>query len=302
MWQDLVNLKFSHHPAEDEQSPYRDAWSSLLIESGILLALTSLIYLLSRFFNFAIFDQFRIPAGSVLAVIPAVLWFVFSHLREQKADLPRANLILIFVLSALGANAIALPLINDLMQVDQWLPLAPAVDRIIGYTFTVGIIQEGLKYLILRYTVWTRHYRIRQDGIAYGVTAAHGFALILNMHYIATIQPSFDVAAIHIFGTFALQIVASMLLAYGLVETVLSRSSPFLLPFSLLTSALISGIAIPLQTGLPNAALSVDGAGTRPLFGFVFSIALLLALPSVVAFLFRSQDRREQDVKQESDE
>lgn len=246
----------------------------------------------------------RMPVNVGLVLMPVGLWLALSWWPERFALQPRQRLLTVMIVSALAANAIGIPLINDFLQVGRWLPLSSAIARIIGYTFTVGIVQEMLKYLVVRYTVWPEQFRNRLDGVAYGAASAIGYATVLNLHFVLSNPASPDVTANRIFSNLALHLVTSLVVGYGLAEVRFSQPSPFLVTLSIALAAFITGIAIPIRAGLVNASLSLDvnatnpllnTSATKPLQGLVFSLALLIALSLALAFLFNSAEQRERE-------
>jgi RsiW-degrading membrane proteinase PrsW (M82 family) len=289
---------------EEEIYPYRRAWRSMAVESGILLTITVTLFVIFSLFNLRLPERFQTLMNIGLALTPVGLWLVFSWWQERFVPQPRQHMILVMVVSALAANAVGIPLVNDVLQVDRWLPLSSAIMRIVGYTFTVGIVQEMLKYLVIRYTVWPQQFRIRLDGVAYGATAAIGYATVLNLHFIFTTAPPPDAVAIRIFGTVALNLVASAIVGYGLAEVRFGQPSPFLLAITIAFAAFVAGIAIPIRAGLVNPSLSLDVDGTnpllnvsatRPLLGLAFSLGLLIASSLTLSVLFNNAERRQRE-------
>ncbi|MBL8163544.1 MAG: PrsW family intramembrane metalloprotease [Anaerolineae bacterium] len=283
-------------PREKEDIyPYRRVWRSIILEGGILIAIAAGLFLTSGFITDLIPVQFEPVLRIALALTPLVLWLIFSWWAEQRVMQPRARLIAVAVIGALAANAVGEPLINQFFQVEDWLPLSSAIDRIVGYTFTVGITQEFLKYLVVRYVAWPDHFRIRLDGVAYGVAVSIGYVTVLNLHLLVNTPVALDVAAQRVVATYAIQIATSVVIGYGLSEVRFSDPNPLFLALMLALAALITGIAIPIRAGLTNAAFSLEGVFPRPLFGFGFSAVLLVIPIFVGSFLFASAERRAQE-------
>jgi len=281
---------------EEEVYPYRRVWLSIMIQSGILMVLMVLAFILVTFFGLRLPEFLRFPVNLTVAVIPAILWLIFSRLPESFVPQPRQRLMTVFVMSALVANAVGLPLLDDFFQPEQWLSLESAFTRIIGYTVTVGVLQEVLKFSVLRFVVWPDYYRVRTDAIAYGVASAVGYALMVNLNYIAqNMDASLDAVTLRIFANTALHIVGSVVMAYGLAETVFSGSLAFLLPFTLLIASLLAGIAIPMRAGFVNAPLGLTISTPRVIFGIAFAGVLYVGPMASMLFLFRVAQRREQD-------
>lgn len=239
-----------------------------------------------------------------LVLLPVGLWIVFSLIPERSVPQPRTRLVSVLIVSALTANAVGYPFINEFLQVDQWLSLASAIQRIIGYTLTVGMTQEILKYIVLRSLIWSGHLRTRLDAVAYGAAAALGYATVLNLHFALTGNPPPDAVAVRVFSTLVIHIVATTIIAYGLAESRDGETSPLVMPISLGIAALISGIAIPIRAGLVNASISpaaLEFALPRPLFGIVFSLMLLVGGLMLVFFFFTTAERQEREKRTEQE-
>src|SRR5262249_19517007 len=151
--------------------------------------------------------------------------------------------IIVVILSALAANAIGLPLVDHAFAVDQWLVTAPGITRILGYTLTAGIVQEILKYAVIRYSVWPQCFRTRSDGIAYAMAAGIGYATVLNLNYAFTTVADPASTAPRITEFTLTQVSISLIVGYFLAELALSEDAiMFGLPGSLLFAAFLTGL------------------------------------------------------------
>jgi len=273
-------------------------WRSVLLESGILLAATATVFVLVNFLGISIPQILVRPLNLGLAVLPTLLWLIFSWLPERGVDQPRQRLLHIFFFTALVANAIGYPLVTEFFQVDRWLPLESAVNRIMGYTFTVGITQELLKFIVIRLVAWPDYFITWPDGIAYGATAAVGYTLVLSLHYVLGTDLTPDVAALRVFGIYAIHMITSIIVGYGLADLRFRGNSLLLLPLTLTLAALLNGITIPVRAGLVNTSLSLAAleiSSPRPILGFAFSAGVMVLLLAVLSFLYRSAERRERE-------
>jgi RsiW-degrading membrane proteinase PrsW (M82 family) len=290
-----------HHllipPREEEEIyPFRRVWRSIALESGLFFLLAVVLYLLVGMLGLRLPKSLFRPTGLALAITPAGLWVMFSLLPERRVPQPRKRLLTVALISALAANAIGVPLVEEYLKVNAWLPLSSAITRIIGFTCTVGIVQEMLKYLVVRYVAWPDEFRVRLDGVAYGAASAVGYMTVLNLHFVFTGSPPPDTVAIQVFSNVALHVVGSVFVGYGLGQVRFGRPAPLLLPMTLILGALVAGVAIPIRAGLVNAGLGLEASYAKPLLGLIFSAALLTGLLLVQAFLFNSAERQSGDV------
>lgn len=288
-------------PREEEAVyPYRRVWPSLLLELGGLSAVTFGLYIMVGFLGINAPESLWRQVNIGLALLPAVLWLLFSRLRENSVEQPRRQLTSVLLVSALAANAVGIPLIDTLAP-QRWLSLATALDRIIGYAVTIGVIQELVKYLVLRFIVWPDGFRVRSDVMAYSLTAAVGYTTILNLHAAFDGTPSPDVLAIRIFSNTTVHIVGSMIVAYGLTELRFNPKVYLNMPVSLLVAALFTGLAISFRAGLTNGGFVLGIGGARPLFGLVFSLIYLAGSLVAIGLLMNNARRRAEEASQAED-
>lgn len=282
-------------PEEEEIYPYRRVWQSVAVENGIMFAVAAASFAVFGLLNVSLPGTATRALNLLFALLPAGLWLFFSLWRERFALQPRKRLLAVAVVSALVANALSIPLIEGLFQPERWLSLAGALDRMMGYTFTVGIVQEVLKYLVVRYLVWPEQFRTRLDGVAYCAASAVGYSTVLALRFVLSGAALPDVVAIYVFSTLAVQTATSIIVAYGLAEVRFNTPSPFLETITVAFAALLNGIVIPLRGGLVNAGFSLEGGAATPVFGLALSAGVLVAVAAVIAFLFSNAERRERE-------
>lgn len=122
--------------------------------------------------------------GLILAIIPAIVWLAFFYRQDRLEPEPRTMVIGVFVLGLLVATAVAIPIVDRVFDVGAWLFTSPLV-HLAGGILVVGIVQEGLKYLTLRLSVYgSREFDERTDGIIYGTAVGLGFATALNVAFV----------------------------------------------------------------------------------------------------------------------
>ena len=281
---------------EDEVYPYRRVWRSLFIECSVLALVLVGLYGAVSIVGLDIPAALVAPLNAVLVFLPALLWGYFSWLQEMAVPQPRRQLGAVFVLSALVASAVGVPLVTEFLQPDQWLSLESAINRIIGYTVTTGITQEFIKYFLTRTVVRADLYRVRTDVLAYSLAVAVGYSTILSLEFLRTtpdVRP--DMLMLRVVTIYGMHMAGSAVLSYGLMELYLGSGSLFLLPATLLIAAAITGVALPLRSGLVNIQLGFEGNIPRTLYGVGFALALLGVPQVLVAFLYDVSERRERD-------
>lgn len=286
---------------EEEVYPYRRVWPSLILQISGLFVITLGLYIGTGVIGLNLPPRFWQPANAVLALSPALLWGVFAFWRERRVEQPRRPLLGVFVVAALVANAVGLPVINAL-EPAAWLPLSGTFQRILGYAFTVGIIHETLKYLVMRFMVWPEGFRIRLDTLAYSTAAAIGYVTIINLHTLNAGTPSPDVFMARVFGDTMLHLAATSILAYGLAQLRFTPQFYIALPLSLAAAAFLIGLGTTFRSGIVNAGFTLGISSTRPLFGIGFSLVLITATLVVIAFLYNTSERRAVEAAEGSEE
>ena len=123
---------------------------------------------------------------------------MFPCCRNTALPVPRRRLIGVAVISALTASAIGLPIVQEFFRVQEWLPLQSVFARMLGYTLTAGIVDAGLKFVVLRYLIYPQGLRVRGDAIAYAFAGAVGYSGFLNLALIWQLEPTWDTAAIYL--------------------------------------------------------------------------------------------------------
>lgn len=283
-------------PIQDEEVyPYRRVWVSIALENSILFTIAAAFFV-AGLFSIAAPRPLYLPINGLILIAPLVLWGLFSLARERVVLAPRTRLVAVLVVAALAANALAIPVIDEIFQPARWLPLASAVTRIVGYTVTVGVFQEVLKYLVIRYIAYPDGFRTRLDSVAYAAACAIGYALVFNLQFLRANPTDPAAFAVQVFNTLAGHLAASLIVAYGMAEIRFGRPTPLLMPLTVTLAALINGGIIPLRAGLVNASFSLDGGFTSPLFGFALSALVLLVVTLIMAFLFTRADREAREV------
>ena len=307
---------------EAEIYPYRPAWRSIVIESVVLFVVTAAVFFIFGVLRLQLPGLLTLVANGLLVALPVILWLIFSVWSERAVPEPRQRLITVFLVTALAANALAVPFIEDVIQPERWLPLGGAINRIIGYTFTLGIVQETAKYAVVRFTTWPQYFRTRLDSVAYCAASAVGYALVLNLRHLlseSSITP--DVMAIQVFGNVTVNLAASLIVSYGMAEVHFDKPTPFLMTITVALAAFVNGLVIPLRAGLTNATFVLTSAGNgtpsivdtilslfslqssapKPFLGFAFSGVTLLGFGIIVAFLFSNAERQAREAERRED-
>ncbi len=270
-------------------------WRRMTLQLVVLSVVCALIVATSEFLGLQVERRFARAAGVMLVLLPPLLWLALSVLPEYNYARPRRRLIGVAVVSGLAASAVGLPLAEDFFRVDQWLPLQSVAQRILGYSLTVGLVDTGLKFLVIRYLVYPQALRVRGDGVAYAFAAAIGYSFYLSLTLVWRLQPSVDFAALLVLGNIAVQLASALFIALGVIESYFSEAFPLVLPLNLLLATICSGLLIALPPGVTSGPLGIAGNSDRPVFGLSVLLAGIIAALSVVYFLYSNAERRERE-------
>lgn len=284
-------------PVDDERErrpPYRRVWRTATIEAILLIVPALAVVLAEQYLSLHITGTTTLSVFRLsFALLPLALWFIFSFVGEYQSRYPRQGLITVLIVSALGANAIGVPLAERLFAVDSWLSTASGVMRIIGYMTTISITQEFIKFAAVRFTVWPAAIRTRIDGPAYMLTAAIGYATVLNLNYVFN-ENALPSATVLRIAEFTLsQVAVSTIMGFFISEMKLSQLPAIVLPAGLLLSSLVNALSITLRAGLVVGQISATSTASVPLQGLGVPIALVVFMFSAFNFLINNADERE---------
>lgn len=161
---------------------------SLLSATGALLVglgvYTAVIYLLAPWLVGSLDGSALVTAQVAVAVVPGVLWLAIFYRQDRLEPEPKHYVLGVFLLAALLAKVVALPLVQDVFDVDAWL-YRSRLAHLLGAILVVGVVQEFVKYAAVRYTVYgSKEFDEPIDGVIYASAAGLGFATMLNVDYV----------------------------------------------------------------------------------------------------------------------
>ncbi len=291
----LSQTRIQPDPPSADTYAFLPVWRRLILQLVIVTVLMLLLVLLGELLPARLDAQLARIFSIALVALPVILWLYLSVLPEFRVARPRRRLIGVAVVSALTASAIGLPLAQDFFRVQDWLPLQSVFARIIGYTFTVGAVDTGLKFLALRYLIYPQSLRVRSDAVAYAFAGAVGYSSFLSLALIWPLEPSWHIAAIYLLSNLAIQLASSLFIALGIVESYFSDAYPLVLPLNVLLAAFASGLITAFVGGFMSGTLGTSGTSDRPLFAFALLAAALVITLGAVYFLYSNSERRERE-------
>ncbi len=171
-----------HYLSATRERPH--TWrSSILLIAGLVI-FVGIIYVLDLVFKPVWTGTGLIAAGVVLALFPALIWMGFFYIQDRLEPEPKGYILGVFLLGAILAAAVGIPLVDNFFQVSKWIYTDTAA-TILGSILVVGFIQEFLKYAAVRYTIYSSaEFDEATDGVIYATAAGLGYATVLNMQYV----------------------------------------------------------------------------------------------------------------------
>jgi hypothetical protein len=163
----------------------RGIWFSTLVGIVALLGFVGLVSLVANVTRPTLAGIPLVLVGLVLALVPAMIWLGVFYQQDRLEAEPKCYVLGIFVLGAILAQGVGIPVVHDLFRVGDWLNAGGTIINVLGAILVVGFVQEYLKYAGVRFTIFcSSEFDGRVDGIIYGAAIGLGFATMLNIQYV----------------------------------------------------------------------------------------------------------------------
>jgi protease PrsW len=230
--------------------------------------------------------------GVILSLVPAALWLTFFYLQDVLEPEPKGYVLGVFMLGALLAGAIGIPVIRDLFRVQDWLGSSSAVN-LLGSILVVGFVQEFLKYVAIRYTVYPLpEFDERMDGILYGTAVGLGFATMLNILYVVESGGvNLGIGVIHIVVTALAQASFSGITGYFLACAKFEEEPVWWLPLGLTVAAVLNGLFTVARGGITRMGSVLSQRTANPWYGLILAAVVAGATLAVLFYLIRRANR-----------
>lgn len=279
----------SFHPGRERKHIWRDEFwliISLVIFVGIVYAVDS-----------AIQPEFRsrsllLLTGVFLALVPAAIWLVFFYRQDRLEPEPKQFVLAIFILGALLASGVGIPLVESLFRVSHWI-YADTLTTILGSILVVGFAQEFLKYAAVRYSVYhAPEFNEPTDGVIYATAAGLGYATVLNIQFVVS-NGGVDLGA----GVIRIVIVALAHAAFaGITGYFLGRAKfeaeqVWWMPLGITLAAVANGLFNWLRGRVVQGGVGLAGATANPWLGLALAAVVALATTGVILWLIRRNTR-----------
>lgn len=142
---------------------------------------------------------------------PVVVLYSYVYFRDQKGREPLALLIKTFFLGALACIPAAFLEATASIQTEPSRGVGVVV--LLASAFLVGLIEEGLKNIVMRWYPYRRaEFDEPYDGIMYAVSISLGFAAFENLLYVA--ESGLSTAVARMFTAVPMHAMCGVLMGY----------------------------------------------------------------------------------------
>ncbi len=274
------------HASRERRGGWQADLASIVLLVGFVVVLYAIDEVLKPHFSGAALTAI----GLLIAIVPAVVWLAFFYRRDRLEPEPRTMVVGVFILGALVATAISIPLVDQVFDVGAWLFESPLV-HLAGGILIVGIIQEGLVYLTVRLSVYgSREFDERTDGIIYGTAVGLGLATALNVAFVVE-SGGVDL------GTGAIRIVLTSLahgsfggvIGYFLGRQKFEVRPIWWMPAGVALAATLNGVFFFLRTTVGRGTIEGPLEAIAPWIGLVLAAVLAGAVTAVLSTLIRRE-------------
>lgn len=259
----------------------------------LLIGFVLVVYAVDALLEPRVGDAGLTAIGLILAIIPAIVWLAFFYRQDRLEPEPRTMVVGVFLLGVLVATAIATPLVDRVFDVGSWLFESPLV-HLAGGILVVGVVQEGLKYLTLRLSVYdSREFDERTDGIIYGTAVGLGFATALNVAFVVE-SGGVDL------GTGAIRVVLTSLahasfggvIGYFLGSQRFEPRPVWWMPAGVALAAVLNGLFFFLRSTVARGTIDDPLSVVAPWVGLVLAAILAAAITVALTALTRRELER----------
>jgi len=263
---------------------HKVVWKSGLVQIALLIIFVLVVQLVVALLKWHPSGGGLAFWGVVFSLIPAFLWLTFFYQRDRLEPEPKGSVFGVFLLGALLAASIGIPLVKDVFRVSGWL-YQTSWGYLLGSILVIGITEMYLVYAAVRHTVHpTSEFDEWIDGIVYATAAGLGYATVLNIHYAVELGGAKPVVA-------ALYCVINAL-AYASFASIIgfalsaakfrARARQPVLALGLLGAAVLNGLFFWVQ----RLVISRN-ADYRPWNGLIAAVVIAAAVYAIVEALMR---------------
>lgn len=271
---------------------HRGIWATGIVQIAALVAFVLIVELILSSASVTLDQTGLLIAGVVLAIVPALMWLAFFYAQDRLEPEPKGYVGGVFLLGALLAASIGTPLLRDVFRTQDWLG-SSTFTTILGSILVVGVVQEFLKYAVVRYSIYqSREFDERVDGIVYGTAAGLGYATMLNIQFVLDSQGAdLRAAMIRIVVTALAQASFAGITGYFLARAKFEEEPVWWLPSGVALAAILNGIFTYVRGEITTTRLSLSGGGFNPWPGLILAAVVALAVLLLLSLMIRRANK-----------
>lgn len=279
-----------HYQSATHERPH--TWrSSILLVVG-LVVFVAIVFALDALIKPVFTGTTLILLGVLLALIPAVIWMGFFYLQDRLEPEPKGYIVGVFLLGAILASAVGIPLIDNFFQVSKWI-YTDTVATILGSILVVGFIQEFIKYVAVRYTIYqSEEFDEATDGVIYATAAGLGYATVLNIQFvIASGGAALGSSVIRMVVVALAQASFAGITGYFLGRAKFEHKAWWWMPVGISLAAVANGLFNWLRGLLVQRGISLTSAASSPWLGLVLAAVVAIITMGLILWLIRRNIR-----------
>lgn len=122
--------------------------------------------------------------SALISLVPGLLWLYFFYLQDKHEREPHGYLLGVFIAGAALAYGVSVQL-QRAYDATHETALQSPVANLLTAILVYGVLQEMVKYLVVRYSVFnSEEFNEPADGAIYCIAASLGAASAYNMVYL----------------------------------------------------------------------------------------------------------------------
>jgi len=276
----------------------RGVWNSNFSLILALVLFVGLVFALDKFIQPVFTPVTLLLTGVVLALVPAGIWLVVFYQQDRLEPEPKSLVLAVFVLGALLAGAVGVPLVEKFFRVSDWL-FTDTMTTILGSILVIGFAQEFLKYVAVRYSIYNSlEFDEATDGVIYATAAGLGYATVLNVLFVVRNGGvDLGVGTIHMAIVALAQAGAAGITGYFLGRAKFEHDAIWWMPLGITLAAVVNGLFNWARGAVTRGEVSLAGGASNPWSGLVLAALVAFACLGAVSWLIRRNVRMAMAVK-----
>lgn len=266
----------------------KHVWRNEFMLIVSLIVFVGVVYALDAALKPVFAPSNLLAAGILLALVPAGIWLVFFYLQDRVEPEPKGYVAGVFLLGALLAGAVGVPLVENFFRISHWIH-SSTLATIMGGILVVGFTQEFLKYAAVRYSIYhSDEFDEPTDGVIYATAAGLGYATVLNVQFVVS-NGGVDLGT----GVISMAVVAlaqasfSGITGYFLGRAKFESEQVWWMPLGITLAAVFNGLFNWLRGLVVQSNVSLDGSSANIWPGLVLAAVVAFATSAIVLWLVR---------------